>query len=183
MAAASSMANRVPALVRDRPMNRRRRANRTVRASSNDGGDPNAPPFVVPKDCFTDRTYPPELKAATQLKLLCTMVAVRVVLAQEEGFGNESHDDPSYTEWHDDLTTFLSKHPLGKLWDGEWLELLIRHEKLNCRLAAVRIIEVRDVYLSKEFDWSEYKQTAFDDMDETYKRLMSEHMERSMTGS
>jgi len=42
---------------------------------------------------------------------------------------------------------------------------------------------VRDVYLSKEFDWSEYKQTAFDDMDETYKRLMSEHMERSMTGS
>jgi hypothetical protein len=69
------------------------------------------------------------------------------------------------------------------LWDGEWLELLIRHEKLNCRLAAVRIIEVRDVYLSKEFDWSEYKQTAFDDMDETYKRLMSEHMERSMTGS
>ena len=71
------------------------------------------------------------------------MVAVRVVLAQEEGFGNECHDDPSYTELHDDLTTFLSQNPLGKLWDGEWLEKLIRHPKLNCRLAAVRIIEVQ----------------------------------------
>ena len=110
------------------------------------------------------------------------MVAVRVVLAQEEGFGNECHDDPSYTELHDDLTTFLSQNPLGKLWDGEWLEKLIRHPKLNCRLAAVRIIEVRDVYLSKEFDWGLYKSEAFDDMDECYKRLMSEHMERSMLG-
>ena len=82
----------------------------------------NAPPFVVPRDCFQDKTYPPELKAAKQLKLLVTMVAVRVVLAQEEGFGNECHDDPSYTELHDDLTTFLSQNPLGKLWDGEWLE-------------------------------------------------------------
>jgi len=91
----------------------------------------NAPPFVVPRDCFQDKTYPPELKAAKQLKLLVTMVAVRVILAQEEGFGNECHDDPSYTELHDDLTTFLSQNPLGKLWDGEWLEKLIRHPKLN----------------------------------------------------
>ena len=142
----------------------------------------NAPTFVVPQDCFQDKTFPPELKAAKQLKLLVTMVAVRVVLAQEEGFGNECHDDPSYTELHDDLTTFLSQNPLGKLWDGEWLEKLIRHPKLNCRLAAVRIIEVRDVYLSKEFDWGLYKSEAFDDMDECYKRLMSEHMERSMLG-
>ena len=163
---------------RGRPIDHGRRAARIVRAAGNE--DLNAPPFVVPQDCFQDKTYPPALKAAKQLKLLVTMVAVRVVLAQEEGFGNECHDDPSYTELHDDLTTFLSQNPLGKLWDGEWLEKLIRHPKLNCRLAAVRIIEVRDVYLSKEFDWGLYKSEAFDDMDECYKRLMSEHMERSM---
>ena len=31
-------------------------------------------------------------KAASSMKLLFTMVALRVVLAQEEGFGNECHD-------------------------------------------------------------------------------------------
>lgn len=63
-----------------------------------------------------------------------------MVLAQEEGFGNECHDDPSYTELYDDLTTFLQKEPLK---DGnEWLQKLLRHDKLACRLAAVRIIEV-----------------------------------------
>jgi hypothetical protein len=87
------------------------------------------------------------------MRLLFTMVALRVVLAQEEGFGNECHDDPSYTELYDDLTTYLQREPLK---DPEaWIEKLLRHPKLNCRLAAVRIIEVRDVYASREFDWGE----------------------------
>ena len=108
--------------------------------------------FEVPKDAFSDGVWPPEAKAAKSMKLLFTMVALRVVLAQEEGFGNECHDDPSYTETYDDLTTFLSKEPLR---DGEaWIRKLLRHPKLNCRLAAVRIIEVRDVLLAEHLSHS-----------------------------
>ena len=74
------------------------------------------------------------------MELLFTMVALRVVLAQEEGFGNECHDDPSYTELYDDLTTYLGKNPLNAGGDGEaWLRELMRHDKLHCRLAAVRL--------------------------------------------
>ena len=69
-----------------------------------------ARPFDVPRDAF-ERRLPPEAKAARSMRLLMTMVALRVVLAQEEGFGNECHDDPSYTETYDDLTTFPNRSP------------------------------------------------------------------------
>jgi hypothetical protein len=41
----------------------------------------------VPSDCFQGMS--PEVKASQALKNLFTMVAVRVVLAQEEGYDNE----------------------------------------------------------------------------------------------
>ena len=102
-----------------------------------------------------------------------------VVLAQEEGFGNECHDDPSYTELYDDLTTFLQQNPLR---DGnEWLQKLMRHDKLNCRLAAVRIIEVRREYM-KEFDWDEVRTEALESMDTCYQGLLNEHLASSLGG-
>ena len=126
----------------------------------------------MPSDCFTDGTFPPEKKAATSMRLLFTMVALRVVLAQEEGFGNECHDDPSYTELYDDLTSFLQKEPLRDSGDA-WLEKLIRHPKVHCRLAAVRIIEVRDVYASEEFDWEETKAVVLREMEQCRRTVLS----------
>ena len=82
-------------------------------------------PLRGAQGCVLGRGLAPEAKAAKSMKLLFTMVALRVVLAQEEGFGNECHDDPSYTETYDDLTTMLSKEPLR---DGEaWICKLLRH--------------------------------------------------------
>jgi hypothetical protein len=131
----------------------------------------------VPRDCFTDGTFPPEAKAASSMRLLFTMVALRVVLAQEEGFGNECHDDPSYTELYDDLTTYLQREPLK---DPEaWIEKLLRHPKLQCRLAAVRIIEVRDVYASREFDWGETRAIALEEMEACRRTLVARHLARS----
>ena len=68
-----------------------------VSSSFNNGGggtdDTNTgPPYKIPHTVFQDGTFPPEKKAASSMKLLFTMVALRVVLAQEEGFGNECHD-------------------------------------------------------------------------------------------
>ncbi len=155
-----------------------RRASRrrtAVRASDDEARD--EAPFLVPRDCFTDGTFPPEAKAASSMRLLFTMVALRVVLAQEEGFGNECHDDPSYTELYDDLTTFLSLEPLR---DPEaWIEKLLRHPKLQCRLAAVRIIEVRDVYASREFDWGETRSVALEEMEACRRELVAQHLARS----
>lgn len=111
------------------------------------------------------------------MRLLFTMVALRVVLAQEEGFGNECHDDPSYTELYDDLTEFLQREPLK---DPEaWIEKLLRHPKLPCRLAAVRVIEVRDVYASREFDWGETRRIALEDMEACRRTLVAQHLARS----
>ena len=115
------------------------------------------------------------------MKLLFTMVALRVVLAQEEGFGNECHDDPSYTELYDDLTTYLGKNPLNAGGDGEaWLRELTRHDELHCRLAAVRLLEVRDVYASREFDWGEVRREALEDMEATRIAMLNEHLGASL---
>jgi hypothetical protein len=112
------------------------------------------------------------------MRLLMTMVALRVVLAQEEGFGNECHDDPSYTETYDDLTTFLNREPLRDTGD-EWLGKLLRHPKHNVRMAAVRILEVRHVYAREEFEWGVMRDEALESMDECYGRLLADHLARS----
>ena len=159
---------------RPRRASRRRTA---VRAFGGDEDARDAAPFLVPRDCFTDGTFPPEAKAASSMRLLFTMVALRVVLAQEEGFGNECHDDPSFTELYDDLTTYLQREPLK---DPEaWIEKLLRHPKLQCRLAAVRIIEVRDVYASREFDWGEMRAIALEEMEACRRTLVAQHLARS----
>ena len=139
------------------------------------GGDGH---YEVPKDAFSDGVWPPEAKAAKSMKLLFTMVALRVVLAQEEGFGNECHDDPSYTETYDDLTTFLNREPLRDTGD-EWLGKLLRHPKHNVRMAAVRILEVRHVYAREEFEWGVMRDEALESMDECYGRLLADHLARS----
>lgn len=167
-------APRARRLSRGRARSARHGSGRIV-AAHGAGGDGH---YEVPKDAFSDGVWPPEAKAAKSMKLLFTMVALRVVLAQEEGFGNECHDDPSYTETYDDLTTFLNKEPLR---DGEeWIRKLLRHPKLNCRLAAVRIIEVRDVYARGEFGWGETRNIALESMDECHRKLLAEHLSRSV---
>jgi len=85
---------------RRRPTPRCKSAVAAAASHDSSSSSSSEPPFVVPAAAFLDGLTP-EAKAAKALKLLFTMVAVRVVLAQEEGFGNECHDDPDRTELHD----------------------------------------------------------------------------------
>ena len=88
---------------------------------------------------------------------------------------------PRRPELHGDVRRphhILSKEPLR---DGEaWIRKLLRHPKLNCRLAAVRIIEVRDVYARGEFGWGETRDIALESMDECHRTLLAEHLSRSV---
>ena len=68
------------------------------------------------------------------------------------------------------LKAFYLKHNPGKL---------LRHPKLQCRLAAVRIIEVRDVYASREFDWGEMRAIALEEMEACRRTLVAQHLARS----
>ena len=56
----------------------------------------------------------------------------------------------------------------------------MRHDELHCRLAAVRLLEVRDVYASREFDWGEVRREALEDMEATRIAMLNEHLGASL---
>lgn len=119
----------------------------TTRAAGEKGGgtDDNGR-MHVPTDAFGGMS--PEYKAASALKNLFTMVAVRVVLAQEQGYDNEGG---AMTETYRGLQDYLAANPLR---DGnKWLEQLMRHEDNNMRLTALRLLEVRKAYAGGQFDF------------------------------
>ena len=132
----------------------RRTTTTTTRAASEKGGgtDDNGR-MHVPTDAFGGMS--PEYKAASALKNLFTMVAVRVVMAQEQGYDNEGG---AMTETYRGLQDYLSANPLR---DGnKWLEQLMRHEDNNMRLTALRLLEVRKAYASGQFDFADMHELA-----------------------
>ena len=111
------------------------------------GGTDDNGRMHVPTDAFGGMS--PEYKAAAALKNLLTMVAVRVVLAQEQGYDNEGG---GMTETYRGLQDYLAANPLR---DGnKWLEELMRHPDNNMRLTALRLLEVRKAYAGGQFDFS-----------------------------
>jgi hypothetical protein len=126
----------------------------------------------VPNDCFG--YIAPESKAAHALTNLWTMCAVRVVLAQEEGYDNEG----APTELSRALGDFLHEHPLR---DGrEWLTSLMSHESTLLRLAAVRIMEVRAAYGKEDFDFARVQREAIDFVVKENDALTVEYVKKSM---
>lgn len=133
---------------------RSRSTTTTPRAAGEKGGgtDDNGR-MHVPTDAFGGMS--PEYKAASALKNLFTMVAVRVVLAQEQGYDNEGG---GMTETYRGLQDYLAANPLR---DGnKWLEQLMRHEDNNMRLTALRLLEVRKAYASGQFDFKDMHELA-----------------------
>ena len=173
---------------KDKDNNRRRL--RRVKATSNNnnnnddpeekkkpsfgGGTDSNGRMHVPTDAFGGMS--PEFKAASALKTLFTMVAVRIVLAQEEGYDNEGGGG---TPTSIALGKFLEENPLR---DGnEWLQKMLECEQTELRLIALRLIEVRRAYAESQFDFNEVRNTARLEIEKDNDKLMVDYMKQSLS--
>ena len=175
---------------KDKDNNRRRL--RRVKATSNNNNNNNdddpeetkKPSFGggtdsngrmhVPTDAFGGMS--PEFKAASALKTLFTMVAVRIVMAQEEGYDNEGGGG---TPTSIALGKFLEENPLR---DGnEWLQKMLECEQTELRLIALRLIEVRRAYAESQFDFNEVRNTARLEIEKDNDKLMVDYMKQSLS--
>eukprot|EP00227_Mantoniella_beaufortii_P001822 CAMPEP_0197618862 /NCGR_PEP_ID=MMETSP1326-20131121/61750_1 /TAXON_ID=1155430 /ORGANISM="Genus nov. species nov., Strain RCC2288" /LENGTH=151 /DNA_ID=CAMNT_0043187763 /DNA_START=468 /DNA_END=923 /DNA_ORIENTATION=- len=126
----------------------------------------------TPTDAFGGMS--PEYKAASALKNLFTMVAVRVVMAQEESYDNEGG---TMTDTYRGLQDYLAANPLR---DGNtWLEEMMRHPDTNLRLTALRLLEVRKAYASAQFDFKGMHALAVKELGEENDRLMAGYVNDS----
>jgi hypothetical protein len=171
--------------------NNRRRLRRVNATSNNNNNNNNDDPeekkkpsfgggtdsngrMHVPTDAFGGMS--PEFKAASALKTLFTMVAVRIVLAQEEGYDNEGGGG---TPTSIALGKFLEENPLR---DGnEWLQKMLECEQTELRLIALRLIEVRRAYAESQFDFNEVRNTARLEIEKDNDKLMVDYMKQSLS--
>ncbi len=138
------------------------------------GGTDSNGRMHVPTDAFGGMS--PEFKAASALKTLFTMVAVRIVLAQEEGYDNEGGGG---TPTSIALGKFLEENPLR---DGnEWLQKMLECEQTEMRLIALRLIEVRKAYAENQFDFNDVKKTAREEITKDNDKLMLDYMKQSLS--
>ena len=145
----------------------------TKKPSFGGGTDSNGR-MHVPTDAFGGMS--PEFKAASALKTLFTMVAVRIVLAQEEGYDNEGGGG---TPTSIALGKFLEDNPLR---DGnEWLQKMLECEQTELRLIALRLIEVRRAYAESQFDFNEVRNTARLEIEKDNDKLMVDYMKQSLS--
>ena len=145
----------------------------TKKPSFGGGTDSNGR-MHVPTDAFGGMS--PEFKAASALKTLFTMVAVRLVLAQEEGYDNEGGGG---TPTSIALGKFLEENPLR---DGnKWLQKMLECEQTELRLIALRLIEVRRAYAESQFDFNEVRNTARLEIEKDNDKLMVDYMKQSLS--
>uniref|UniRef100_A0A7S1SPP8 Uncharacterized protein n=1 Tax=Tetraselmis chuii TaxID=63592 RepID=A0A7S1SPP8_9CHLO len=104
--------------------------------------------MYVPADALGGDT--PENKAAKSLSTLMTYVAVRIVMEQMSG---DRHRSPMYNRLRDYIN---DEAPIRE--GREWLEGLLRHPENEMRMVALRIIETREIYVDKVFDWDDLKE-------------------------
>ena len=186
MAAQCALASEVPRAVvvsRATVSSRKGRAIRTVTRAEGPGSGPSGRMgggtgdngrMHVPTDAFGGMS--PEYKAASALKNLFTMVAVRVVLAQEQGYDNEGG---AMTETYRGLQDYLAANPLR---DGnKWLEEMMHHEDNNMRLTALRLLEVRKAYAGGQFDFDGMHKLAVEELTKENDKLMADYVKDSIS--
>ena len=130
----------------------------------------------LPTDAFGGRSA--EEVAANVLSNIATAAALRIIIAQEEGFGNECSEDINTTLTSDAIRNFLNEHPLR---DGdETLGLMLKSDSQELRLAAVRAIEVRRTYMDEDFNWHKLRGAVGRRIDEGGSKLKADYLQRSM---
>ena len=150
-------------------------------AFENDFDDP---PFRVPTRLWTDATdsKTPEEKCSQIYQAYITMAATRVVMAQDDGFGNECSEDVVVSETTSKILEHKEGH--GMLCGTSFVRSMLMSPDPTLRKAALRIIETRRVYASSEeegMDWESSFGYAKEDMErwrvKTLKRIAEKSLE------
>ena len=140
------------------------------------GGTDDNGRMHVPTDAFGGMS--PEHKAASALKNLFTMVAVRVVLKQELDVVAEKGDGAVMTDTHRELSEYLRNNPLR---DGNvWLEQLMRHPEHNMRRTALRVLAIRKTYTATQFDFDSMRVLAVSELKKENDLLMAGYVNDSL---
>ena len=164
------------------------RASSSSSSSSSDGDDDDdkmKPPFQLPKALWTNKTdsKSPEEKCSEIYQSYITMAATRVIMAQDDGFGNECSEDVNVSETTSKILTHKEKHSM--LSGTMFLKSMMEAEDPILRSAALRIIETRRVYASDEnfgLDWDASFKFAKDDMERWRVEMLKRVAEKSLRG-
>lgn len=125
--------------------------------------------------------YDPQDKAREMLTRIQTLAAVRVIMAQSDGFGNECSEDVNQSSLTTDLLDAMARWPLGVDDGRTFLRNLLACDNHQLRLAAVRAIEVRRTYAEEdEFDWEFMRESLREDMETFRMGVLREHAARSL---
>ena len=142
------------------------------------------PPFRLPARLWTDATdsKTPEEKCSQIYQAYITMSATRVVMAQDDGFGNECSEDVVVSETTSKILEHKEGH--GMLCGTSFVRSMLMSPDPTLRKAALRIIETRRVYASSEeegMDWESSFGYAKEDMErwrvKTLKRIAEKSLE------
>jgi hypothetical protein len=150
-----------------------------------DDDDKMKPPFQLPKALWTNKTdsKSPEEKCSEIYQSYITMAATRVIMAQDDGFGNECSEDVNVSETTSKILTHKEKHSM--LSGTMFLKSMMEAEDPILRSAALRIIETRRVYASDEnfgLDWESSFKFAKDDMERWRVEMLKRVAEKSLRG-
>ena len=164
------------------------RASSSSSSSSSDGDDDDdkmKPPFQLPKALWTNKTdsKSPEEKCSEIYQSYITMAATRVIMAQDDGFGNECSEDVNVSETTSKILTHKEKHSM--LSGTMFLKSMMEAKDPILRSAALRIIETRRVYASDEnfgLDWDASFKFATDDMERWRVEMLKRVAEKLLRG-
>ena len=133
------------------------------------------PPFRLPNPLWTNQSdlKTPEQKCSDIYQSYATMAATRLVMAQDDGFGNECSEDVNVSE-----TT-------SKIFPGtSFVRSMLQSADPILRSAALRIIETRRVYVSEKegMDWESSFRYAKEDMEQWRVKMLKRVAEKSLEG-
>ena len=152
--------------------------------NDDDGDTKEGAPFRLPARLWTDATdsKTPEEKCSQIYQAYITMAATRVVMAQDDGFGNECSEDVVVSETTSKILEHKEGH--GMLCGTSFVRSMLMSPDPTLRKAALRIIETRRVYASSEeegMDWESSFGYAKEDMErwrvKTLKRIAEKSLE------
>jgi len=123
--------------------------------------------------------YDPARKAVEFVSRLHTLAAIRVIMAQSDGAGNECSEDVNQSSLTASLLRELERAPL--VGDGSaFIEGLMRGDDADLRLCAARIIEVRRTYGEESFDWDEVRRETMASLETNRMDLLRAHATASL---
>ena len=109
------------------------------------------------------------------------MAATRVVMAQDDGFGNECSEDVVVSETTSKILAHKERH--GMLCGTTFVQSMLTSPDPTLRKAALRIIETRRVYASSEeegMDWESSFGYAKEDMERWRVKMLKRIAEKSL---